>query len=374
MKYDRRTYELVEAYLKGELNAEANEAFELLLAEDDKLASEVEAWMLANKAIEASASEALRMEIREGMRKHDHAYKLKWRIGGGLLLTGLLISGLLLVLKPAPETIENPDRLPEIKKETPRPEHKDTLSRPERANGEFTPRTGSIKRIDSSRFSAKVDLLPIQNPEDVIADPETGTINKDVIDSAVAISTEPEARSGAETSSIPIPTTDCSGLVFRLQPELKPACADRADGAIEFLQERIEGGAPPYRIRPAGSETASMYYPGLSSGDHAFIVSDRSGCMDTVNVYLPGKICGERSFVINPDAGESWETPVKDGDVFDIQIMDMGGNVVFAREQERKFAWTGISNQGFTLPSGLYVYLIMLEDKTSVSGQITIIR
>lgn len=373
MRYDKETYERIESYLNGDLTPEENQAFGQLMAKDKAFAAEVEAWILANQAIEASAYNELRQEIQEGIRKYDRQTTIRWKLGSAILLGGLLISGLLLVLKPVPEPSETvvPGQDTIEKKEVPVNADKDTAGSAS-DDRHILPIPFPDKPVQNlNRNGADADSLLI-----VLTDSDTVVNKQKNVGEILDFSPEKKAEPVTEVQPENIPAVrmpDCAGFRAELQPDLKPACEGRADGAITFAQSRAEGGQSLYTIRRPGKQPA-LSYTDLYSGDYTFIVTNQEGCPDTILVYLPGKVCREQNFVLNPDAGETWEVPVSDIEVFDLQIMDMSGRVVFSRVRERRFAWNGVSSQGVVLPSGLYIYLIVLEDRTQRSGQITIIR
>lgn len=373
MRYDKEIYERIESYLNGDLTPEENLAFGQQIAADETLAAEVQAWVLANQAIEASAYNELRQEIREGIRQYDRQTSSRWKLGAAILLGGIVLSGLLIVLQPdqeSPETV-SPVQDTIEKKEVEISVSPDTMqpSPDKRSVPPVSQRDKPVQNLN--RSLAETDSLPIVLVESDSAVSKLNSFEK-VPDSL----TDKKEESLTEVQSEHRPaehTPDCSGFRAEVQPDLRPACEGQADGAITFDQITA-GGQTFYTILRPGAKRSSDSYSGLYSGSYTFIVTNQDGCSDTVRVYLPGKSCRKRDFVLNPEAGETWEIPVSEGDVFDIQIMDMSGQVVFNRIRERKFAWNGGSNRGEVLPSGLYIYMITLEDKTQLNGQITIIR
>lgn len=387
MNFDKHTYELINDFLDGKLPPEEKLAFQTQLDQDTELQEELETYKLTNLVVKAAASNELRQEIQSGIKEYDQSVKSRWLRNGLIVLFALSLvsaSGIFWYSEKQDHTsdkeitssnIPTSDKtdesvspsLPEEQKTDPpakisepvvSPTNKEPVpvaktrsvdtTRENTTNDQGASITDSTDSIGSEKVSKK------DRTTDLLADQDT-TLKKTAV-------TAPKAA-------------DCSQFSLVGEPRITAACAGKNDGVVDYSSLTASDDSNDLTVssdlgRKAGKNT----YDRLYSGYYTFTISNQAGCSIEEEVYVPEKNCFPKDFIINPSAGESWEAPVADSEVFSLSIVDTQGKTVFSKERAQNLSWEGIDQYGSPLPAGLYVYLIKLGDQRVKSGQITIIR
>lgn len=155
-----------------------------------------------------------------------------------------------------------------------------------------------------------------------------------------------------------------------------PSCENRNTGKV--IVAGIKGGTMPYLVY-VGDEDISHTYEAdnLKAGWYNVKISDHNQCTSTRKMLVSSERCFDNyEFSFNPDFGETWVIPSKNGNSGYMKIISRNGKIVY----ESKFGhnatneWKGIDKTGKIVEYGMYICLLEYEDGHVEKFQVTVIR
>lgn len=164
-------------------------------------------------------------------------------------------------------------------------------------------------------------------------------------------------------------------------------CKDDYSGSVRVF---VEEGSPPFQFQWSTDSTIIIEHDSFSviknllPGQYSVKITDDMGCIvrDDVEVKSNPSICINvyKAFSPNDDSiNEFWE--IENISLYPqalVQVYDRSGKQVYRRRNyinSKEHAFSGRNQEGLTLPSGTYYYIIDLENNDAVfKGALTIVR
>lgn len=152
------------------------------------------------------------------------------------------------------------------------------------------------------------------------------------------------------------------------------SCPDEQDGIIAAS---VSGGQPPYEYLWSNGETTAVI-ENLAVGDYTLTVSDDDDCIVTLIIPIEneGGDCIHIPTAISPNADGANDTWVIGGleDYPDavVEIYNRWGSLLFSSNDYQN-DWNG-TYEGENVSAGVYYYVIKLDEDTTYTGSITVIR
>ena len=191
--------------------------------------------------------------------------------------------------------------------------------------------------------------------------------------------------------TIYFPVNEVKGMTTFMS-SVSVICKDDTYGSARVF---VTNGTPPFEFQWSTNITDSIIniipsydsfsvLPSLTPGEYKVKITDDMGCVtrDTVEVKSNPAICITVYKVFSPnddDTHEFWE--IENIALYPkalVQVYDWSGRQVYNRRNYRnaeEHAFGGKDQEGRTLPSGTYYYIINLENGDTVfKGALTIVR
>jgi gliding motility-associated-like protein len=159
-------------------------------------------------------------------------------------------------------------------------------------------------------------------------------------------------------------------------------CSNSADGSIEILID----GTSFYDVFVDGlliaEDVISTTVSNLEVGAYAITIIDDGSCEYNVIAtvgYVGGYNCVEPPIIISPNfdgTNDTWNPAIDVDEDITVTIYNRWGQIEFFTENanSRTFVWDGINNDGNTLPTADYYFVIDFINQPDKTGVITYIR
>ncbi len=200
----------------------------------------------------------------------------------------------------------------------------------------------------------------LQVPDSTIKNPEAIPVK------------ESELQTDDRTDSV-----DCSRVVISAEVEIEESCEQRPTGKISIVKSSIRGGNPPYGVSVDNGKNfySSFVFGELPPGNYILWLKDKYNCLTNAGSYWISSIDCNYDFVFAPDKGELWKVPNNEN-TGNLKIYNQQGKLVFNNriDYSGAYLWDGRSSVGSSLPMGVYQFILELDNKDLLIGNITIVR
>lgn len=366
---DIKKYELIERYLKGDLNSGELLKVERMIRDDSGFALEVEAHRkLKDLIIDHSLISVKKnlSTIRQNKINNQRRFLRNILFTGSVLVTGLSMF-LLLNREKENVTIQSIEKEKSISNEL-----TDTNSQAIYLQNTDEENTG--KNVDSTTESIGKVILPNgpfveNNPVPEYID----TVNPDKKLTDNVINPLP-----VFTPDSILPTTESTDMpcVIKAEYDVEPSCQNQATGSLLLIEESLSGGEPPYKVVLNGSYTDSLVFRNLYPGTYQLAVIDARNCKkEWKKVEIKKKECLS-DFRFAPYYGELWDIPLEKEKTGMITIFNRNGFKVFQKRFDGTTVetWTGKNNDEDEMPGGVYPFEIVYSNGSVYRGTVTIVR
>ena len=369
-------YEKIDIYLEGKLSGEELINFENELNNNDSLKNKVETLKLTNELLVDFKLNELKNRINQDLKNLSTENN---SIGKNYLkyfvLVGLVtLSGLgYLFLNKSDES----DKIQIIQKEL------------------FNKTNNLVKGNENSTFNsirsnvqnAKVDLnKPTQNSvivnsieivkNDAATDLRINTFFENPTPSIVSEPLTVERNTIQNiVREINTNSNPCNQEKIKANIISEASCVESPSGIIKV--EKVENGNSPYvySIDHGKNFKEYSYFNNLHSGEYHILIKDKFGCLsDNYKVVIESKVCSKakNEFAFSPSLNETFKFPIEQGEEGYIQIFTRSGQKVFTANLSDTQEWNGISNTGFGIEAGVYVFVIESKSGKLQKGYITL--
>ncbi len=372
---EREKYERFENYLKGTMDEVSKTSFEKELDNDKKLYQEFLEYRQAHNLIFESRLLDIKQELQS-----IHAYHLKvrrlWRNTGGIIIvTGLILTAIFLYKHFNIKKESSKDTVTDITASDSLqsgnnavgmsvdaiPAHKtitDRLNRPD---------TQTVRLLPSAEKQAVIEAGPVN--EIVKREIPALLLKTDSVSAPVRVSQDDEMKK--EKRFI-----DCEQVEIKCDFKIENTCAGRSEGKINFLNQTLKGGVPPYEfsINNGASYFNHALFINLQEGTYRLLIRDGNHCTSFIgSAEVVGYEC---DFRFAPALGEVWDIPFISENEGVLRILTKDGKLLYVSEvgQYSKKQWDGRAQNGDLLPLGVYLFAIELADGTRYNGTVTIIK
>jgi gliding motility-associated-like protein len=142
-------------------------------------------------------------------------------------------------------------------------------------------------------------------------------------------------------------------------------------GILEITS--VDGGLAPYAFSFEGSPfTSNTSFPNLSSGDFTVTVKDSRGCTFTQTFTLESDCLFPKGISPNED-GLNDSFNLNTCNILSLEIFNRYGIKVNSFGNYVK-EWKGTDNKGNNLPDGTYFYVARLQDNSTKTGWVYVLR
>jgi gliding motility-associated-like protein len=175
------------------------------------------------------------------------------------------------------------------------------------------------------------------------------------------------------TSNASLTINDSDSMVVNLEV-IHESCPEQSDGSIATA---ITGGQPPYQYNWSTGDTTDIL-AGLPVGSYTLTVADALNC--AVILVIPieneGGECIKIPTAISPNADGSNDTWVIDGianypDAV-VEIYNRWGGLIISSNDYQN-DWDGTFN-GEHVAAGVYYFVVTIDEETTYTGSLTVIR
>lgn len=375
MNLDSNIYEKIDIYLEGKLSGEELIDFENELNINDSLRNKVETVKLTNELLLDFKLNELKNRINQDLKNlptennsNGKNYLKYFALVGLVTLSGL---GYLFLNKS-----DESDKIQIESKEV-----SNKINTVVKGNENST-----LNSVSSNTQNAKVDLnKPAQNS--VIGN-STEIIHNDVAtdfrinsfeNSTPTIVSEPltvERNTNQNiVREINTNRNPCNQEKIKANIVSEASCVESPSGVIKV--EKVENGNSPYvySIDHGKDFKEYSYFNNLHSGEYHILIKDKFGCLsDDYKVVVESKVCSKakNEFAFSPSLNETFKFPIEQGEEGNIQIFTRSGQKVFTANLSDTQEWNGISNTGFGIEAGVYVFVIESKSGKLQKGYITL--
>jgi hypothetical protein len=355
--------ELIDRYLKGELNSEELLNFEKRIQEETEFAQQYKAQKLSNDLLEDYELLQIKKQMQLEMPHLNSGSN-----NNNFLYTGaalLVLSGLTVYFIFNHNKTEQAEGAIAVSQDT----VSSVIKNKTIASSDTTANYSEIKN------TVQVHTLPEKTSELVVKTEEKKAIKKEEIISEVT-KTATDAKINKDSVS---KRNGCSELVIENSIKTGEACEGKNNGYIKIIV--LNGGTAPYsyKIRNKGDFTTSDKIGYLSAGDYYVSIKESSGCVYQVKnpVTIGEKVCEEPfNSTFTPGQEVSWKLPIEAGMTGKMKFQDKAGRVVheIAIHNGQPFEWDGFNYKGEETPAGYYYVIIESLNGSTTYGYLTINR
>ncbi len=244
-------------------------------------------------------------------------------------------------------------------------------------------RPNNIKTVDQPIIATKTEeadteknnisvALPVTN-ESVIS---TNTSVNEIVDvpekvenNTIIINNNSDNIPKEKTIPSPVKEiiTTCPTISFT--PITEKTCREEATGSIQV--QNVQGGQTPYLFIINEEASTVSAISNLEAGTYQVSVKDNNGCVNSKKVTIMSKTCINKHYEFAYSYQDSWIIPVSRNGT--ISIYNQQGRKItsLTLEKDIETEWNGLDNNGNALPTGLYPFVIELEDQ-KLSGSLSI--
>lgn len=299
----------------------------------------------------------------------------KYWLGGSLLFTFLVIGiGTAFLPKDSSDEIEQTNSITNITVNTSKNTENDNATLPNIVDNNtsqpleeqhikndpiidqsITPSSNTPSSITSnnnlSSTNEKEIQLVVVNTPTIVKEKVTNSTTKESI-------TELEPTD----TSLPCPTISFSTITEK-------ACREEATGSIKI--QNIKGGKSPYQFMIEDEQISTPKFHDLEAGTYQVTVKDDNGCLNTQLTIISSKTCINKHYEFAYSYQDSWTIPVTQNGTISFYNQQGKKVVSLTLEEDVETEWNGMDLNGNTLPTGLYPFVIELENE-KLSGSLSI--
>jgi hypothetical protein len=375
MNLDSNIYEKIDIYLEGKLSGEELIDFENELNINDSLRNMVETVKFTNELLLDFKLNELKNRINQDLKNlptennsNSKNYLKYFALVGLVTLSGL---GYLFLNKS-----NESDKIQIKSKEV-----SNKINTVVKGNENST-----LNSVSSSTQNAKVDLN--KSVQNTVIGNSTEIIHNDVAtdfrinsfeNPTPSIVSEPltvERNTNQNiVREINTNSNPCNQEKIKANIVSEASCVESPSGVIKI--EKVENGNSPYvfSIDHGKDFKEYSYFNNLHSGEYHILIKDKFGCLsDDYKVVIESKVCSKakNEFAFSPSLNETFKFPIEQGEEGNIQIFTRSGQKVFTANLSDTQEWNGISNTGFGIEAGVYVFVIESKSGKLQKGYITL--
>lgn len=392
MKVDENTYETIDLYLNGELEAEALQSFV------DKLGSDTDfSILVCNQKVANDIILGNRLSVVKQMMDSDFKSKYtknnntKWAIGG-LLGLSLLTCSILYLNNTA--SITSSKQYVETKKTILK--SSSNLSYQNTNNGNNESNKKSTKPMSLAQPIIKNPVASNYKNSDftnsISSTSEKKSLNKNTqlsIDTIYkknsitenSINTKYQTNI-LEDSYITNQKTDiCAGVTIEAILTVDASCLNKNNGELHINKQSLKGGQSPYTyvLITQTNDTIRQEktsFVSLPKGQYKLYFEDANKCSSEYKkpIYVNEKSCNTGAHSFSPHSGEHFNYPISLDSDAEIIIYNRSGQIVqqtTVLKGESNY-WDGTNQNGQLLSTGLYIYIIKYTSGTKETGEVVI--
>ncbi len=369
MNIDDNTYELIDAYLQGKL--QANHPFVVGLATNTELVEEIEVFKLMQTAVvEHKLSDVQQiLGDKRGEFISNNTTNKNWKLWTFIgVILGISSLGLLLINKS--ETKEN-------KKVTHTEIVQNNSNQPKQfANSTSLENIKKIGKSTSNNSNTKIKSVTptIINESEKIKNQETAQNSQKIVPDSNVVKVLKPIDKAIETV-VKAPDI-CNNIKLKASIDAERPCIGTSTGNLKIIN--VRGGQSPYKYSIDGQHFQNEnHFENLKDGNYTIILKDANNCISTIyeTYSLNAKTCVDfKEYVYNPKF-ESWEVPVNHEKQGEFSIYNDSGQRIYFHTFgiSEKLTWDGHSQSGDVLFPNIYIFTIKYSDGTEEHGKISLV-
>ncbi|HVD96851.1 MAG TPA: hypothetical protein VNB90_01520 [Cytophagaceae bacterium] len=361
---EEEKYEQIELYINRQLSPQEQEAFEAAMNRDPELKQEVELYREAQSIMIDQGVLEVKMQLRNIHQKELRRMRgRKYFLGGAVLVIVSATLSYLYFTNPATTKTEEKNNTVADTSVTVQENTRVISSLPANSNMVTT----------SPERKANTSSLPVTSINTTITDTT----------STAPVPAE-EKRSNPENTSSTSPEpivntapqgTNCAGTITG-EVGITSTCKNESSGKIVVTLNSLRGGTKPYKFALDKDDEfrTNGQFTELEAGTYHVFVKDKNNCVSEIKqVEVTSKICIPPA-AFKPEYGETWKAP--EGINGQLKIMNRANDVVFSTtlHSNTVFEWNGNDQNGMSLATGAYHYMIITESGEVINGSVTILR
>lgn len=169
----------------------------------------------------------------------------------------------------------------------------------------------------------------------------------------------------------------CSFDSITAKVDTVASCSYSPTGIISIEKDHITGGKPPYCISIDGKKhfNQEFIFKNLPSAYYSIWIKDSRNCIfELGDFFVPVKSCAQ-TYIFAPEKGERWKIP-NNGSQGYLRIFNLSGKIIYELqlESQETYYWNGISNEGQSLPMGVYPFKIDMTSGEKIVGNVTLVK
>jgi hypothetical protein len=362
----------IDNYLNRVMSEEERFAFEERLALDETLSAKVNEVRLTNEAIYYASLAELKNTIGKDIKNIKYKPSFNWKKASYISIASLvLLSGITTYV-----FVNNTDN---------KPVKQDRVKNKQRAiqgnNGSVT----SEKAVDAKKsyqqqpltIPGKIDSTQkdVPSKQNLILPADNNVQQVEKIKPADSGNTLQKNDSDQGIKNIVPPETDtkiaCDKL-FKINTEA--SCKQKETGSIHIISDGAYSYT--YQVDIQSTSGSKGTFTNMPSGVHEILVTYGKECIYKKKVSIAEKWCAmNESYSFNPDYNEKWILNYETGASGTFTIFDKSGKDIYSNTfGSGNEEWNGTSNQGTTVPVGIYIAFINYSDGRKEKVELTIVR
>jgi hypothetical protein len=367
---DFENFELLEAYLQGELDDDKKLWLESRLQNEPDLQKQLELLQQADDLIILSGLHEAEKKIR-GWRPTGHRSGLNGKLLTGILIIASVIGGIsyFLYSEKSYEPLTGKDFQQENSGLSVSNLHAESDESDEPVTDYRKiklPEPADLK----SETSFEADNIPMvpDNKKENHNFPEVSTdINTTGINDE-SLSDSPLKQDSKN------PENKCADVFLTSEIYNEGTCKGKSEGIIRF--NNSAGGTTPYEYSIDGvSYSRGNDFYNLPEGVYIPFLKDASGCIAAQkNITIHSMACREKESAFAPEIGQSFIYPLKNDEAGEIEIFNSSGIKIYSVNATAGDSWDGRDFQGNLQPVDVYHFEIRLQNGKLISGDVSIVE
>ena len=365
--------DLIEKHLTGVLNKSEQQTFDQLLSENSSFAKSLEENKLAHQAIQRLGLLGTASRLDQLHSNSTHKKQRNRWIAGGTALFLMTIFG-------ADYYANQPDTtIPQNSTESASTEA-EAYQVTEETNA-TTEELAVATPLEPSNEGSSIELTEVNSDlNETVVTEESAIEENETSEETNAMEVSTVDQSEEQVKNTPPTTTterpiDCSTLkIDRLK--FTETCTGEETASIDLDNIIITGGSKPYDTKLfTGDETdETLSADFLAEGNYMVKVTDINSCTVSKSIAILSNTCTKQvSASFSPAYGEFWTFPEIGGvDSYELEIIDIGGNIIFSANTEALSDWGGKNISGETQAVGVYFVKGTFGSDLVLSGTVSV--
>ncbi len=398
MSLEKEKFIIIEDYLNGRLRGEALIQFEAALNTNTELQEEVDAHRVAEEMVMDYGLLQLKQKmINEYRQPSSVSKKVQWKkyykaTAATVLIGALGISYYLNQSSNSDQDIPDNTSTQVLEPVKKKEQFSETVERtaPEKIIKKQEGFSGKNKVIDQeiereqASESKNIEMLSIPDKNKKEHEKNIRPIYQPKTPELI----NPRASAENLASNAldkPIPEKkimDCAAISLKaVETTTVATCKGSREGRIFIKGVNIESGTIPYEysIDEGKHFQKTTVFEGLEEGDYQLSIKDGQGCtfLWSDTIAIEGKQCNKtHAYTFYPEQGELWKFPIDAGKSGEIRIFNRGGLMVFETTINSGYpeAWAGRDRSGGYLRMGVYSFVFIDTEGSTINGTINLLR